>query len=205
MALTAGQTTELPCGRPLAPLVEQVADRGPPAELEHQAACRYCQAALAELDAIWGDVGELARQRVEVPPGLLAAAMRRIARERGGGGHRRPSGPPPGARPGRPTNHALLTAPRGSTRIADGVVAAVAGRAAVAVAGVRVRGRAPAEVRIDGATVALGLELTLALALGASLPPLVAAVRAAVIADVEALTGLSVTAVDVAVADVHDD
>lgn len=202
MALTSGHATELPCGRALAQLVEQVADRSPPADPEHQASCRYCQAALAELDAIWGDVGELARQRVEVPPGLLAATMRRIVRERGGGDHPPLSSPQPGPRPGRPRDHALLAAPRGSTRISDGIVAAVAGRAAVAVTGVRLRGQTATEVRFEDATVALALELTVAI--GVALPPLVAAARVAVVADVEALTGLSVTAVDIAVADIHD-
>ena len=206
MAVSAGETTQLPCGRPLAPLVEQVADRRPPADPEHQAGCRYCQAALAELDALWSDVGELARRRIEVPPGLVAAAMRRIDRERGRSP--RPPTAPHGPRPGRPKGHAVLPSARGETRIADGIVAAVAGRAALAVPGVR---SAPVEVRLDGAgdgdagrgSVALALELTVEL--GPPLPELVAAVRAAVVAAVEGLTGVSVIAVDVAVADLARD
>lgn len=184
MALSPHDTTELPCGRPLGPLVEQVSESRPPADPEHQASCPYCRAALVELDALWSGVGDLARERVEVPPGLVAAVMRRIVKRRSG-------------------DHALLPSPLGATRIADVVVEAVAGRAAAAVAGVRLSGRDSVEVRLDGARVALVLELIVDL--GRSLPPLTAAVRAAVIADVEALTGLAVRAVDVAVADVADD
>lgn len=200
MAVSAGETTRLPCGRPLGPLVEQVADRRPPTDPEHQATCRYCQAALAELDAVWSDVGELARRRVEVPPGLVAAAMRRIERERGRAA--RPPMAPRGPRPRRPRGHAVLSSSRGETRIADGVVGAIAGRAALAVTGVR---SARVEVRLGegGAGVAVALELTVAL--GPPLPELVTAVRAAVVAALEGLTGLSVTAVDVAVADVARD
>lgn len=219
MALSPREAAELPCGRPFGPLVEQVAERRPPADPGHQAGCRYCQTALAELDALWSDVGRLARRRVEVPPGLLAATMRRVARRR----ERPPAPRPPDTAGGpraaprhapRPGRHALLPSPRGATRIADGVIAAVSGRAALAVAGVRsVAGPAGAprlrspgssapEVRVDGATVGLALELTVAL--GPSLPALIAAVRAEVTAGVELLTGLAVTAVDVAIVDVGE-
>jgi uncharacterized alkaline shock family protein YloU len=203
MALSPRDTTELPCGRALAPLVEQVAERTPPADPEHQAGCPYCGAALAELEALWSDVGELARERVEVPPGLVAAVMRRIRRERDG------EDPPAratgrrGPRPGRPGDHAVLRSPRGATRVADEVVAALAGRAALAVVGVSLPGRSPVEAHFDGAAVALALELTVAL--GPPLPALIRAVRVGVIAEVEALTGLTVTAVNVAVVDLADD
>lgn len=203
MALSPQETTQLPCGRSLGPLIEQVAERTPPVDPEHQARCPYCRAALAELETLWSDVDALARERVEVPTGLLAAAMRRIVRERDGDGPLARTSGPRGPRPGRPGDHALLPSPHGTTRIADGVVAAIAGRAALAVAGVSLPGRTPVEAHFDGAGVALALELTVAF--GPPLPALIDAVRATVIADVEGLTGLAVKAVDVAVVDLAED
>ncbi len=198
----------LACGRPLGPLVEQAAEGSPPADPGHQAGCRHCRAALVELEGIWSDVGELAGEDVRAQSDLVAAAMRRI---RTGGRERAPlPRPAPQSRPvaTRGSGHAQLEGPHGATRIGAGVLAAIAGRAALATAGVRaLRGhrrasaRPPATgVELDAGAVAITLELVVEL--GPPLPALVTAVRAAVIAEIAALAGLARVSVHVTVADI---
>ena len=69
----------LSCGADLDALVAQVAD-GAPGDLEHQAGCPHCQAALAQLDELWELVDRLARERVEAPDRIDAVVMGRIQR-----------------------------------------------------------------------------------------------------------------------------
>jgi hypothetical protein len=69
----------LPCGADLDALVVQVAD-GVPGDLAHQAGCRHCQAALAQLEALWSLVGRLAAERVDAPKRIDAVVLGRIRR-----------------------------------------------------------------------------------------------------------------------------
>jgi hypothetical protein len=69
----------LPCGADLDALVVQVAD-GVPGDQAHQAGCRWCQGALAQLEELWSLVDRLARERVEAPERIDAVVMRRIQR-----------------------------------------------------------------------------------------------------------------------------
>ena len=209
MAMSAPGTV-LACGRALAPLVEQTAEGQPPVDPEHQTGCRHCREALAELEGIWSEVGELAREDVRARSDLVAAAMRRIRaepRERGPRPRSAPQARPPVATPGG--GHALLEGSCGSTHIAAGVLAAIAGRAALGIPGVRAlvgdRRVAPApgpHVELDGRSVAITLELEAEL--GPPLPALATAVRAAVLAEIVALAGLADVIVNVVVANVAD-
>jgi hypothetical protein len=69
----------LPCGADLDALVAQVAD-GVPGDLDHQATCPHCQAALAQLNELWELVGRLARERVEAPDRIDLLVLDRIRR-----------------------------------------------------------------------------------------------------------------------------
>ncbi len=68
----------LPCGADVDLLLEQAAD-GRSGDLDaHQRDCVHCQAALAELAALWAPVAELAGTTVSAPPGLTAAVMSQV-------------------------------------------------------------------------------------------------------------------------------
>jgi hypothetical protein len=69
----------LACGADFGALVAQVAD-GAPGDLDHQAGCRHCQAALAQLRELWSLVDRLARERVEAPERIDAVVLGRIRR-----------------------------------------------------------------------------------------------------------------------------
>lgn len=70
----------LPCGADLDPMVAQVADGAPSPDRSHQAGCAHCQAALAQLGALWSLVDRLARERVEAPERIDAVVLGRIQR-----------------------------------------------------------------------------------------------------------------------------
>lgn len=66
------------CGRSVDELLEQVA-HGREEELDsHQVDCVHCQAALSELSSLWSPVAEFAKQRVQVPAGLVDNVMDHI-------------------------------------------------------------------------------------------------------------------------------
>jgi hypothetical protein len=67
------------CGADLDALVAQVAD-GVSGDLVHQAGCRHCQGALAQLEELWSLVGRLAAERVEAPERIDAVVLGRIRR-----------------------------------------------------------------------------------------------------------------------------
>lgn len=72
----AGST--LACGREVDGLLEQIADGRGSERDAHQRDCPHCQAALAELTALWQPVRALAAEPVQ-PPALLAeGVMRRV-------------------------------------------------------------------------------------------------------------------------------
>lgn len=202
----------LECGTELAVLVEQVAEAGEPEDPRHQAGCAYCQTTLVRLEQVWGVVREVAREEPAPPFSLVETVLLRIRR---------------GLFPAVSTLpleqvvprlvHALLAADRGTTRIADAVVADIARAAARRVPRTRLLGRwnrqlaRPAGwvsgdgIAVEVADTSVRITLQLALPYGASVPETTAAMRETVIADVEALTGLRVTAVDLSVDDVFRD
>jgi uncharacterized alkaline shock family protein YloU len=147
-----------------------------------------------------------------VPPGrVVVGVMRRIRREI--------SLPMLSPRLGQIVpqlvRHALLESDRGATRIADSVVARIVAEAALDVEGVEflsatgVRGAvhaalgsAGAGVQVDVAGGRVSVALHLVARYGFSLPALIEAVRGNVLRQVEALTGLEVTHVDLTVSDI---
>jgi uncharacterized alkaline shock family protein YloU len=117
-----------------------------------------------------------------------------------------------------------LVTPQGRTKIADGVVAKVAGMAAREIGGVydmgagmsrtfgSVRGRLPGgmgrQSMTQGVAVQVGekqaaVDLDLIVEYGTSIPDLATAVRDNVINEVEHMCGLDVVEVNIAVADIH--
>lgn len=114
-----------------------------------------------------------------------------------------------------------LSTEKGTTTIADGVVAKVVGIAAREVAGVWQMGAAPARAinkatqrvgigddRTQGVNVEVGTrevaaDLTLVVEYGESIPRVADEVRANVIRRVEGVCGLDVTEVNIAVNDLH--
>lgn len=208
-----GGSERLPCGVELATLVDQVAEGTSPADPEHQATCPHCGPALAELDDLWGWVRELAREEVVVPARLVEKVIRRIREEVASLALRAPLE----AVAPRLVEHALLLAERGATRIADSVVAEFASRAALEVPGVHsldrgglvgaIQGRVPTGAAPEGVAVEVEEErvtvhLQLVVVYGESIPDVTNAVRSHVIRSVEAMTGLEVAKVNIAVQDV---
>lgn len=203
------RSERLPCGVALAPLIDQVAEGAAPAEPEHQAACPHCRATVTELEEIWERVREVAHEEVVAPDRIVEHVISRIREEFV------LDGIPLEAVVPRMLRHAQLPEARGSTRIADVVVEEIAARVAQAVPGVHAlsaggvggalrplmpsRAGVGVEVREDEVTV----ELRLVVEYGAPIPEVTGTVRLAVIQAVEALTGLSVPAVDISVDDVH--
>lgn len=109
---------QLPCGRQLDDLIEQVADRRPSKDASHQRRCPHCRAAVSELAQLWTPLHELADQQVSAPRTLTMTVMERVAAIAANGWH------------------AIVRADQGVTRIAAWVVAITARRAALAVPGV---------------------------------------------------------------------
>ena len=68
----------LPCGREVDELLEQIADGRGEDRDAHQRNCPHCQAALAELAALWQPVRELAAEPVQPPAMLAETVMRRV-------------------------------------------------------------------------------------------------------------------------------
>lgn len=201
----SGQADErLACGTELGALIDEVADGPDPGRQAHERRCPHCQPALTDLRRVWGQVRELAEQDVNPPERLVARVIDAIRRQ----------GPP---REGtalaledvvpRLVRHARWREARGTTRIADAVVAEIAARAARRVAGVHDLARGAARtgvaVEVDGRRVTVGVRLIVDYRHPDGVSGVTVSVRDAVIAEVEALTGLSVAAVDVAVDDLH--
>jgi uncharacterized alkaline shock family protein YloU len=189
----------LPCGADIDDLFEQVADRRPPKNPQHQQSCPHCRAALAEISTLWEPVHALAAERIIAPPGLVSRVMTRVRAL------------------ARDAWHGVLAGDRGVTRISAGVVGAVARLAAARVPGVGLaiaRGRmatseyeaaqedAGAASRVGVAGGRTVLELDIVVEYGTDARVLADRVRRAVTRDVAALTGLTVEAVDITVADI---
>lgn len=193
-----GPFRRLPCGAELDDLVERVAEGLPPRS-EHERTCPDCRRARAELEELWDGVRALARQEVVPPQRLVASVMRRV-REGLIAPH---SSLPLDEVVPRLVRHAFLPGERGTTRIADAVVARVVAAALDEVAGVELAGgrRCGRALRVDVAESRVSIVLRLALPYGSSLPALADMVREHVVGRTEELTGLAVDALDVAVDD----
>jgi uncharacterized alkaline shock family protein YloU len=189
----------LPCGADIDDLFEQVADGRPPTDPAHQQSCPHCRAALPEIANLWEPVQALAAEHITAPPGLLSRVMTRIRAL------------------AQDAWHGVLVGDRGLTRIGARVVGSIARMAAARVPGVGLaiaRGRTvtseeeAAEERSRGASrVGVAgsrtvLELDIVIRYGSDARVLAERVRETVIADVTALTGLTVKTVDITVADI---
>jgi len=199
----------LPCGTDLGALVDQVAEDLPPADPRHEASCEYCQAALAELGPLWGQVRELAREDVAVPAALLASVMQTVRSEQTpNGGTRLP------LRDVIPqfVKHALLLGDRGTLKIADSVVALIIRREALATPGVwalgsgdlgSVLGGSPGVEVVIGESL-VSARLRLVVELGWPLPDVLEAVRQRATTAVQKMTGLAMAGIDITVTDVRE-
>jgi len=199
----------LPCGVDVGLLVDQVAEGLPPVDPEHQATCEFCQAALADLEPLWGQVRELAREDVVVPARLLATVMQAVRAEqipgRAAGLSLRDVLP-------QLVSHALLVGERGTLRISDSVIAQILVREALATPGVSaldsggvrsmLRATPGVEVTVDGSRVAVRLRLVVDL--GLPIPKVLRAVRLRAAKAVRVMTGLETSAIDITVTDVRD-
>lgn len=189
---------KLPCGTDLGPLVDQVAEGRTAANPGHQRSCPHCREALDELEALWRDVRELATDDVEVPGALLAKVMERVRRDQAQASS--PSLPLDRVAP-RLVRHALLRGGRGTTKIADSVIAELIRRSALATGGVRsLRGDT---VAVEGNLVSARLGLVVEF--GLIIPELVELVRARVTREAEAMTGLRLETLVIDVVDVVED
>jgi len=198
----------LPCGVYVGLLVDQVAEGLPPVDPEHQATCEFCQAALADLEPLWGQVRELAREDVVVPTRLLATVMQAVRAEqipgRAAGLSLREVLP-------QLVSHALLVGERGTLRISDSVIAQILVREALATPGVSaldsgvrsmLRATPGVEVTVDGSRVAVRLRLVVDL--GLPIPEVLRAVRLRAAKAVRVMTGLETSAIDITVTDLTD-
>ena len=186
--------SDLPCGTDTDALVELVATGGDAEtadEAAHRAACPHCRAALEEYRRLWSPVADLADEVVTAPDSVIDRALARVRTVAAN-----PTVGRVDARPGdRP----------GTTWLAARVVVVCARLAAEEVEGVRAAlGRVGhsrdtssprVEVGLAGGTAVV--ELTVAATWPRDLRALGEEVRARVIEEVRAVTGLSSVTVDV--------
>ena len=184
MALDDAHPGPLPCGTVLDELIAQVIDGRTPGDTAHQAACRYCQAAIAALGEAWEEFQSIARSAVAVPEDLaqrIITRIRGLARTTGEG--------------------VVIGADRGETRIADKVLARLARANAIEVPDV-----ALATVIHTGedlqAPGTVWIALRLVVGFGASMDKVADAVRSRVISSAQGQLGTVVSRVDVAIEDV---
>jgi len=201
----------LPCGTWLAALVEQVADNLAPADPEHQVSCSHCQETLGELEELWGRVRELAREQMRAPYRIVQAVMRGIRAQSS-----LPSLPVPLEQVvPQLVRHALLQQERGSTRIADSVLARIAALslrdfpavqpsvgAAETVRG-RFLGGTTSGIQITVSERGVVVELRITVEYGLHFPTLVEALRSNIVERLIQMTGLVALEVNVLVEDVR--
>jgi uncharacterized alkaline shock family protein YloU len=191
----------LPCGADIDELLDQVAAQAT-ILTGHQAECPSCQAALAELAALWSPITDLASTPVHTPAALPAAVMRHIHRIT------------------HDVWYTLQLTDHGAIRVATRAIAAIARRAALRVPGVRVAlGRStlgPAADRARTAThkhhhphAAVGIlghtaviDLALAVSYGQPINHIARQVQHRVIADIRDQVGLHRAAVNITIDDV---
>ncbi len=198
----------LTCGRQTEDVLAQVAaGRGGDRDA-HQRRCPHCQAALVEYERLWAPLTELAAEKPSAPDSIVENALRRL---QGAVEH---------------LDYGVLESARGRTRVSARVVVAVARASAQAVPGVQVAlGKhitsrtgdrsdvrdGTAVNRAGGAEVVAGvagrstaIEITLAADYGVDLYRLGEHVRAAVAAEVRALTDLEPVQVTVIIDDIFE-
>lgn len=168
----------LSCGQRLDDLTEQVFDGAEPADRDHQATCPHCQAALGHIRAVEADARGIATERVEVPAGLARQVMARLR-----------------AAPGLLT---VAVTERGTTNVAEGVVARVAREAAMRVSGVRFASTFPGERSGSGLS---GLRMRLVVDYGPSLHALADDVRDRVRRETASRTGVQIDHIHVSIDD----
>ena len=78
--MTDPRWERLPCGRDKERLLEIVAEGRPIGAGSHEATCPYCQAALAELNALWMPVREWSSRPTQVPTHLVRTVIARVRR-----------------------------------------------------------------------------------------------------------------------------
>jgi uncharacterized alkaline shock family protein YloU len=199
----------LTCGRRVEDVLAQVAAGHGGDRDAHQRQCPHCHAALAEYERLWAPLTELAAEKLSAPDSIVENALRRI---RGAVEH---------------LDYGVIESALGRTRISARVVVVVARESAQSVPGVRValskhitsRTGDRADVRGDGAAVdpaggaevvagvagrSTAIEITLAADHGADLHRLGEHVRAAVTAEVRALTDLEPVQVTVIIDDIFE-
>lgn len=160
------------------------------------------------------------RERVDALPNQHARTV--ADRKAAAAGKPGPSGNASAGRAVAPKQAGALVSDIGRTRIADGVVAKIAGMASREVGGVFAMGAGMARTlgsvkeRIPGVGVSVtqgvavqvgerqaAVDIDLVVEYGVSIPELAAAVRESVIHQVEQMTGLEVVEVNITVDDVH--
>lgn len=193
--------SQLPCGASYDDLLTQVADRAPARRVEHQRFCIHCRATIAELEALWAPVHDLAGEDVRAPSGLLSSVMARV-RELP-----------------RHTWHAVIPTDRGDTRIAARVVAVVTRLAAEEVASVTLalgggrttRAASPAEVAGSGSEAAtevgvagtrVVVDVHVAVEMGTNIPAVAERLRDHITRSIADYLNLTVSEVNVNIADV---
>jgi uncharacterized alkaline shock family protein YloU len=189
----------LACGTELASLVDQVADGVPPERPAHQQTCPHCQAALRDITQLWSHVRQLTREEIAIPSGIVERVIHRIVEELQALGRLIPLD----AVVPRLVRHALLRGPRGTTRIADRVVAKLIARLVLDLPSVHSLGRTGRVIDVEITGVEVTVDLRLVVLYGRRIPDVAATVRAAVIRRVESLTGLEVREVNIAVESVE--
>jgi uncharacterized alkaline shock family protein YloU len=204
-----GGGERLTCGRRVEEVLAQVADGRGVDRDAHQRRCPHCQAALAEYDRLWAPIMELAAEKVTALDGIVEIALARI---RGAVEH---------------LDYGVLESERGRTRISGRVVVVAARESAQGVPGVRValsrqiarRTGNRGEIRGGSAAVdqpgrtevvagvagrSTAIEITLAADYGVDLLRLGEQVRAAVTAEVRALTDLEPVYITVIIDDIFE-
>ena len=205
-AAPASSDGRLPCGVIVEDLLDQAVDGVAPSDAGHQRGCPHCRAALAHLEGLWAPVREVAAEQVRAPAGLLQAVMAQV-RELSRNGW-----------------SAVLTDPRGQTRIAARVVGAVARLAAESVPHVTLalgggRMATPPATATDRAEVAgpaaesatdvgiagthVVVDVQIALDYGVDMHRVAAQVRDRISRHLTTQTGLTTTEVNIAVVDIR--
>ena len=190
-----GGGPRLPCGAPIADLLDQVAAGDGAVRSVHQRSCRFCGQALEDVLRWWTPIGVAAAQQITPPAGLISRVMARIGRLGGS------------------TQVVVSRGERGVSGVTVWAVAAVAAQAAAAVPGVAaVSGwtarplpagsESDASGFVSGAAVVVDVEI--AVTAGIAIPRVVAAVRRRVGRDLTALDGVDAVEVNVTVIDVAD-
>ncbi len=201
----------LPCGGELSELIDQVADNLRPADPKHQSSCPHCRKVLRELNDLWGRVQELAREEVNAPYRIVQTVLQRI-REQGS----RSSLPVPleDVVPSL-VRHALLQDERGSTRVADSVIARIValtvrelpeldpvGGWAEAAHG-RFAGGADAGLTVNITDERVVVNLRLIVDYGVHLPSAASTLRELILRRIAQMTGLIAVDVDILIGDVR--